>query len=142
LGFPFGVNLPQEDKDAKILHQVRTQFNRWVGKSLSLAAQVLVTNQVILASIWYLCSCCDVSKGILLRVRTLVRNFIWGGNPNRRVRVQVAWDTAIIPTVKGGLKIFDPYAHAKALLAKMLSRVMAPGDEPWKTFIRNRVSNL
>jgi hypothetical protein len=136
------VNLPQKGKDAKILHQVQTQLNKWAGKSLSLAARVLVTNQVILASIWYLCPCCNVSKGVLLRIRALVRNFIWGGNPDHKVKARVAWDTAIIPTIKGGLKIFDPYAQARALLAKMLNRALVPGAEPWKTFIKHRVANL
>lgn len=108
LGFPFGKNLLQKDKDAKILHQVRSKLNFWTGKRLSLAARVLVSNQVILASIWYFASCCAISKGVLLRVRTLVRNFIWGDQPDKRIRARVAWDTAVIPTVKGGLKIFDP----------------------------------
>ena len=87
-------------------------------------------------------SCCDISKSILLRVRTLVRNFIWRGDPDKRVRARVAWDTAIIPTIKGGLKIFDPYAQAWALLAKMLVRGMVPGPEPWKSLIRHRITQL
>lgn len=56
----------------------------------------------------------------------LIRNFIWGGTPDKRVRARVAWDTAIIPTVKGGLKIFDPYAQARALMAKILIRALIP----------------
>jgi hypothetical protein len=96
----------------------------------------------VLASIWYFASCCDISKGVLLRIRTLVRNFIWGDQPDKRIQARVAWDTAIIPTVNGGLKVFDPYAQTWALLAKMIPRAMAPGPEPWKTFIRFRVAKL
>lgn len=38
-------------------------------------------------------------------------------------------DRAIIPIIKGGLKIFDPHAHTRALLANMISRALSPGPE-------------
>lgn len=133
LGFPFGLNISQADKDAKILLQIRSKLQAWSGKKLSLAARVLVSNQVVFASIWYFCSCSDVSKTILFKARSLVRNFIWGGAPDKKTRAKVAWNTAIIPTIKGSLKVFDPYTQARALLAKILVRALAPGSEPWKT---------
>lgn len=79
---------------------------------------------------------------MLLKVRSLVRNFIWGGRTEGRVRAKVAWDTKIIPTIKGGLKIFDPLAQTRALLAKMLINALFPRNEPWKTLIRYRVGQL
>lgn len=112
--------------------QTRTKLNQWAHKSLSLAARILVTNQIILASIWYFASCSTVSTGVLLRIRTLVRNFVWGGSPDRRTRARVAWDTAIIPTMRGGLRVFDPVIQTRALLAKMIPRALVPGAEPWK----------
>lgn len=95
-----------------------------------------------MTSIWYLVSCCDISESTLLKLRTFVRNFIWGGTPDKSVWAKVAWDTAIIPTIKGGLKIFDPLAQARALMAKMLTRGLAPGSEPWKTLIQHRLRQL
>lgn len=76
LGFPFGANLAPKDLDGKVLLQVRTKLNAWGGKRLSLAARVLVANQVVLASIWYLASCRCISQSALLKVRTQIRNFI------------------------------------------------------------------
>lgn len=142
LGFPFGANLAQKDLDGKVLLQIRNKLNAWGGKRLSLAARVLVANQVVLASIWYLASCSNVSKNTLLKVRTQIRNFIWSGSADHKARARVAWDSAIIPTIKGGLKVFDPYAQTRALLAKMIPRALTPGPEPWKAFIRHRISQL
>jgi hypothetical protein len=62
--------------------------------------------------------------------------------PDKQVRARVAWDTAIIPTVMRGIKIFDPYAQTRALLAKMITRALVPGPEPWKMFIRHKISKL
>jgi hypothetical protein len=85
-------------------------LNIWSNKKLSQLARVLVSNQVILTSIWFFYSCSEVTKGVLLQMRTLVRNFVWSGDPDKQARARVAWDTAVIPIIKGGIKIFDPYA--------------------------------
>lgn len=137
LGFPIGSGLSPKDIDAKIMMQVKSKLNACARKHLSLAARILVCNQVILASIWYFASCSNVSSSVLLRVKTLVRNFMWGGNPDRRTRARLAWDTAIAPTMRGGLRIFDPLTQTRALLAKMIPQAVSPGAEPWKALRRD-----
>lgn len=142
LGFPFGVNIPQKDIDAAILLNIRTKMAVYTGRRLSLPARVLVSNQVILASIWYLASCSHPDNSVFMKVRTIIRNFIWSGSADGKPRAKVAWDTAVIPTIKGGIKIFDPLAQSQALLAKMIPRAMSPGPEPWKSLVRHRISRL
>ena len=78
--------MPQWDKDHKILQQIRGKLVVWSPKPLFLAVRILVSNQVILASIWYIASCTNISLGALKKVKTLVRNFIWGREPDKRVR--------------------------------------------------------
>lgn len=142
LGFQFGLEINREDRHMAILQQIRSKLTIWTPKRLSTPARVLVTNQVVLASIWYLASCSDISDAILLKTRTLVRNFIWGGMSDKCARAKVKWATAVIPTIKGGLKIFDPMAQAKALLAKLIPRALVPGKEPWKALIRYRIHSM
>lgn len=84
LGFPIGVNMSQHEKNAKVLTQIRNKLAQWSSRKLSMAARVLVSNQVVLASIWYIASGADISKSILAKARALVRNFIWGGDSNKR----------------------------------------------------------
>ena len=142
LGFPIGWNMPQEDKDSKILQQIRGKLAIWTPKPLSMAARILVSNQVILASIWYLASCTNISQGTLKKAKALVRNYIWSGNPDKKCRARVAWDSAILPVTHGGIKVFDPEAQANALLAKMIIRGLAPGNEPWKALLQHRVRSI
>jgi hypothetical protein len=75
--------MKQKDKNDKILQQIRSKLSIWTNKKLSMAARVLVTNQVVLASIWYIASCADISKVVLHKARTLVCNFVWGGDANK-----------------------------------------------------------
>lgn len=107
-----------------------------------MAARILVSNQVILASIWYIASGADLAKTVLHKARAMVRNFIWGGDASKNSRARVRWDSAILPIAHGGIKIFDPYAQASALLAKLISRGLEPGPEPWKVLLRHKVGQI
>ena len=140
LGYPFGLHLSQQEKDNKMLGQIRKHLHRWAGNKLSLAGRIMVANQVILSSIWYLASCMDFSNEALKLVRATVRNYMWSGKQDTRARARVKWSTAVLPIVRGGVKIIDPQWQASALLVKLLVRGMSFGYEPWKTLVRHRVA--
>ena len=140
LGYPFGTQLSQQEKDNKMLGQIRKHLHRWSGNQLSLAGRIMVSNQVILSSIWYLASCMDFSNQALRLVRATIRNYMWSGKRDTNTRARVKWSTAVLPIVRGGVKIIDPQWQASALLVKLLIRGMSIGYEPWKTLVRYRVA--
>jgi hypothetical protein len=41
-----------------------------------MVTRVLVTNQVVLASIWYIASCADLARSVFDRAQAMVRNYI------------------------------------------------------------------
>jgi hypothetical protein len=140
LGYPFGIDISQKDKDAKTMQQIRKHLIRWSANKLSLAGRIMVSNQVVLSSIWYLASCTDFSGKSLKLARAAVRNYVWSGRLDSRARARVKWSTAVLPIVRGGVKILDPEWQASALLVKLLIRGMSTGYEPWKTLVRHRVA--
>ena len=140
LGYPFGMDIPQKEKDAKMLSQIRKHIQRWSGNKLSLAGRIMVSNQVVLSSIWYLASCSDLSGKSFKLARAAVRNYMWSGKRDARARARVKWSTTVLPIVHGGVKILDPEWQASALLVKLLIRGMSVGYEPWKALVRYRVS--
>jgi hypothetical protein len=71
------------------------------------------------------------------QIRGIVKNFIWGGR-DAPARAKVKWDTMVMPTSRGRLGIIDPRAQSEALLAKLLTRGLTPGEEPWKELIRHK----
>ena len=140
LGYPFGIQLTQNEKDNKMLGQVRKHLQRWAGNRLSVAGRIMITNQVILSSIWYFASCMDFSSQAINLVRATVRNYIWSGKRESNTRARVKWATAILPIVRGGVKILDPQWQTSAILVKLLVRGLSVGYEPWKTLVRHRVA--
>lgn len=140
LGYPFGIDIPQKEKDAKMLSQIRKHLLSWSGNKLSLAGRIMVSNQVVLSSIWYLASCTDFSGKSLKLARAIVRNYIWSGKRESRARARVKWTTSVLPIVRGGVKILDPEWQASTLMVKLLIRGMSVGYEPWKSLVRYRVA--
>lgn len=133
LGYPFGLHIPQGGKYSKMLGQIRKHLHRWAGNQLSFANKIMIANQVIRSSIWYLASCTDFSGHALKLARATMRNYIWSGKQDTCTRAHVKWATTILPTVRGGVKILDPKWQASALLVKLLIQGMTVGYEPWKT---------
>ena len=140
LGYPFGLHIPQKEKDTKMLGQIRKHLHKWANKPLSLAGRIMVANQVVLSSIWYLASCTDLSSHALKLARATVRTYMWSGKKESCTRARVKWATAVLPIVRGGVKILDPQWQASALLVKILTRGLTVGYEPWKALVRYRVA--
>jgi hypothetical protein len=140
LGYPFGLHISQQDKDNKMLGQIRKHLHRWANQQLSLAGRIMVANQVILSSVWYLASCTDFSGHALKLARAIVRNYVWSGKKVSCARARVKWSVAVLPIVRGGIKILDPHWQTSALLVKLLMRGLSVGYEPWKALVRHRVS--
>ena len=140
LGYPFEIQLTQHEKNNKMLGQVRKHLQRWIGNKLSVVGRIMIANQVILSSIWYFASCMDFSNQAINLVRATVRNYIWSGKRESNTRARVKWATAVLPIIRGGVKILDPLWQTSALLVKILIRGMSIGYEPWKTLVRHRVA--
>jgi len=114
-----------------MLLALKGKLINWSSNKLSLAGRILVANQVLLASIWYLAACWNPNPKMSSQVKGLIRNFIWGGK-EAPTCAKVRWDTLALLTSQGGLGVTDPKAQSEALLAKLLIRGLAPGGEPWK----------
>ncbi len=96
---------------------------------LSLAGRILVANQVLLASIWYLAACWNPNPRMCSQVSGVIKNFIWGGK-EALVCAKVKWDTPVLLTAQGGLGVTNPKSQSEALLAKLFVRGLTPSGEP------------
>ncbi len=81
LGVQVGFHLPTEANFNKMLSALKEKLICWSHNNLSLAGRVLVANQVLLASTWYLAACWNPNPSMCSQVRGVIRNFIWGGKP-------------------------------------------------------------
>lgn len=90
LGFPIGFRIPQEEINNKILLAVNWAIINWGANTLSLAGRIMISNQVTLASIWYLCSCASIKAAAFRQVRSVVRNYIWGAKTGQKTRAKIS----------------------------------------------------
>jgi len=136
-----GFHLPQEANFDRLMIALKSKLITWSHNLLSLAGRILVANQVLLSSMWYLAACWNPNPRITTQIRGVIRNFIWGGK-DAPARTKVKWETLILPAAQGGLGIIDLKAQSEALLAKLLIRGLFPGGEPWKEIIRSKVDQI
>jgi hypothetical protein len=132
-----GSHLPLEANFEKMRLSLKNKLINWSNNRLSLAGRILVANQVLLTSMWYIAASWNPNPRMCSQIRGIVRNFIWGGR-EAPTRTKVKWDTMVMPTSRGGLGIIDPRAQSETLLAKLLTRGLAPGGEPWKELIKHK----
>ncbi len=137
LGVQVGSHLPPAANFEKMMVSLKGKLVSWSNNRLSLAGRILVANQVLLASMWYIAASWNPSPRMCSQVRGVVRNFIWGGR-DAPAHTKVKWSTMVIPITQGGLGIIDPKAQSEALLAKLLTKGLAPGGEPWKELLRHK----
>jgi hypothetical protein len=81
----------------------------WGKCNLFLTGRILVANQVLFSSMWYLVVCWNPNLKMCNQIRGVVRNFIWGGKASN-TRAKVKWDSFTLPLSSGGLGIIDPKA--------------------------------
>jgi len=132
-----GSHLPPEANFKKMMVSLKGKLISWSNNRLSLAGRILVANQVLLASMWYIAASWNPSPRMCSQVKRVVRNFIWGGR-DAPARAKVKWSTMVIPITQGGLGIIDPKAQSETLLAKLLTRRLALGGEPWKELLKHK----
>ncbi len=141
LGIQVGFHFPPEANFNKMVTTLKGKLINWSTYRLSLAGRILVVNQVLLASMWYLATAWNPSPAMCSQIRGIVRNFIWSGKASN-ARAKVKWETLVLPTAQGGLGIIDPKAQSEALLAKLFVRGLEPGGEPWKELLRHRADQV
>lgn len=89
---------------------------------LSLAGQILVANQVMLASLWYISTCWNPDPRMCHQLHEVVPNFIWKSNLEIS-RAKVWWDSLALLVSKELWGTKDPKAQAKSFFTKVWKHI-------------------
>ncbi len=96
IGIQIGFRLPIEANFEKLMLTLKGKMIAWGKCNLSLAGRILVANQVLLSSMWYLAACWNPNPRMCNQIRGVVRTFIWGGKASN-TRAKVKWDSLTLP---------------------------------------------
>ncbi len=79
----------------------------WGNCNLSFVSKILIANQVLLSSMWYMATCQNPNPRICNQIRGVIWNFIWGGKAIK-TRVKVKWDSLTLPFSNGAQESSTP----------------------------------
>ena len=97
LGCHVGLHVNADVLVVPLFLKLRRKLLLWDSVDLSFTSRVLVANQVLLATIWYIASTTLFARSCILQVQRLIRNYIWGGKTCHNKRPNVAWAVLIAP---------------------------------------------
>jgi hypothetical protein len=70
---------PTEANIDKLMISLKGKMIAWRNCNLTLAGKILITNQVLFSSMWYMAACWNTNPRMCIQIRGVIQNFIWGG---------------------------------------------------------------
>jgi hypothetical protein len=137
----FGIDLETYDIDKFLMGKIRKKLSYWTTTHLSLSGRVTIINQVLLATLWYFITAWHGSRGVLRKITSLMRNFLWS-NKEYKTRIRVNWDDCCIKRKNGGLGIIDPIDALKALLSKWIICAYMLGETNLQILLHHKLSQF
>ena len=90
-----------------------------------------MTKVVLQAIPHYMLLILPAPQGILQKIRTIHRNFLWSGNSRKQKWALADWDKLCRPKIFRGIGLQDPGTTNKASGAKLWWRWLTEPHTPW-----------
>jgi hypothetical protein len=103
------LGIPLTDKAYKIstwegvINKLQDRVKNWTYRYLNLAGRLTLTKSVLQAIPTFMMSIFPTPKGIIQKIRTIQRDFLWRGAETKKKWALVAWDNICKPKNKGGM---------------------------------------
>jgi hypothetical protein len=131
------LGVPLTDKVYKlstwegVINRLQERVKNWTYRSLNLAGRLILTKTVLQAIPTYMMSVFPTPQGILQKIRSIQRDFLWRGAETKKKWALVAWEKVCRPKSKGGLGLQDPQMTNNAYGVKLWWRWVKETTTPW-----------
>lgn len=105
LGILIGENPKRKETWKKVVETVKYRLLRWKNKHLSFRGRVVLLKYVLYAISDYYLSFFEAPTGIISKLESISKQFLWGGNKEERKIYWVNWDKVCRSIVEGGLEL-------------------------------------
>jgi hypothetical protein len=138
LGVPLMDQVGKKSTWESIINKLQDRVKRWTYRALNFAGRLVLTKAVLQAIPTYLLSVFPAPAGILQKIRSIQRNFLWRGAEDKKKWVLVAWEKLCWPKSKGGLGLQDPQTTNVAYGEKLWWRWVKDSSSPWENLWKEK----
>ena len=119
LGIHFGTEESIHSSFCRRVDKLEKRVTAWSNRALSLKGKVMIINTIGLSGLIYLSTIFPVPRDVLLRINSIIFNFLWSSK-NELVRREIVFQ----PVANGGLALVNIYHKSQALLLNSLSKIV------------------
>lgn len=135
LGIPMnGGQIPSMGFN-KIISKIDSAFASWRAKLLSFVGKVVFIKSIMLSIPVFSLAGCKVPYCVIDKIERLIRKFFWSQDGSSNKIHYISWKQISKPKGQGGLGLYKLQDIQKALLGKMLFRLINNRDEPWVDWV-------
>jgi hypothetical protein len=138
LGLPIGANPRRNSTWQTVIDVVKSRLSSWKHKKLSIGGRVVVIKSVLSAIPVYFLSFFKAPTGIISKLESLFKQFLWGGSEDERKINWVKWEKICRPIEEGGLGIKNLRAFNISLLCKWDWKTRSESESLWYRALANR----
>ena len=138
LGLPIGGNPSRLQSWDPIIEKIAKRLASWKGKMLSIGGRItLIKSSLANLPIYYM-SLFPIPKGVVAKIVSITRAFLWCGDSEKKCIPMVAWSTVQLPKALGGLGIGNIWHKNISLLFKWIWRFLQNPDSMWCKVVREK----
>jgi hypothetical protein len=83
LGIQVGFRIFAKANFDKLMTSLKGEMITWGSYNLSFIGRILVANQILLSSMWYMAACWNPNPKMCNQIKGVIINFIWGGRASK-----------------------------------------------------------
>ena len=138
LGLPVGGNSSRIITWDPIIERLRQKLASWKGNLLSLGGRLTLIKATLSSLPLYFMSIFPVPSGVIDKITSIQRNFLWAKGQGNTSLPLVRWDVLQLPKNWGGLNISNLLFRNLGLLFKWLWRYNLEPKALWRTVIQSK----
>ncbi|KAL9227921.1 hypothetical protein vseg_003556 [Gypsophila vaccaria] len=135
LGMPIQTTRLQKRDCECLVEKICERIHRYGARRFSYAGRLVLVKAVLTALHSYWASLFILPKGVIARIESTCRNFLWDSSPDYRRAPLVAWSTICQPKEEGGLGIRNQELSNLSMIGKLVNWVAEKRDSIWVDWV-------
>jgi len=119
-----------------LIQKLKDRLSSWKSKNITFGGRLVLLNSVLSNLPVYCLSFYRAPKKVIAEIRSVQRNFLWGGSDTQKKIAWVKWETVCMPKSEGGLGVKDVEKFNISLLSKWRWRLLVEQDSLWFKVMR------